>query len=69
MTLLTSVNKCLRKYITFSGRAGRAEFWNFVLGIFTASVVLSIARLWTHNQKITVAARAMAERKTLGLRS
>jgi hypothetical protein len=27
------------------------------------------ARLRTHNQKITVAARAMAERKTFGLRS
>jgi hypothetical protein len=32
-------------------------------------ITLNLLRLRTHNQKITIAARAMAERKTLGFRS
>ena len=34
MTMLQAVNKCLRKYGTFSGRASRSEYWWFILFAF-----------------------------------
>ncbi|MCV2882372.1 DUF805 domain-containing protein [Actibacterium sp. XHP0104] len=45
MTLVEAVKTCLRKYIVFSGRASRAEFWKFVLGIFLVSIIASIANV------------------------
>ncbi len=43
MTLIDAVKTCLKKYITFSGRASRGEFWKFVLGIFLALIAASVA--------------------------
>lgn len=46
-----------------------------IVPIYIALLVMSLElsfitlRLWTHNQNITVAARAMAERNTVGLLS
>ncbi|SNY52096.1 Uncharacterized membrane protein YhaH, DUF805 family [Pseudooceanicola antarcticus] len=45
MTLIEAVKVCLRKYFVFSGRASRAEFWKFVVGIFLASIVASVANV------------------------
>lgn len=43
MNFKSAVNTCLRdKYVDFSGRAGRSEFWYFVLFIFVVSLVLSV---------------------------
>lgn len=36
MTFTESVSSCFRKYVTFSGRAARSEYWWFIL--FTALV-------------------------------
>jgi uncharacterized membrane protein YhaH (DUF805 family) len=36
---------CLRKYATFSGRAGRAEFWFFALFVTLITVALVAAEM------------------------
>ncbi len=43
MTFLESVTTCFRKYVTFSGRAARSEFWWFFLFNMIANAVLSRA--------------------------
>lgn len=35
-----SVKTCFRKYVTFSGRASRSEYWWFLLFIFVVGLVL-----------------------------
>lgn len=45
MTMVEAAKACLRKYFVFSGRASRAEFWKFILGIVLASFVASIANI------------------------
>ena len=42
MIFVSAITTCLRKYVVFSGRATRAEFWWWVLAVMIASVVLSI---------------------------
>lgn len=42
MTISEAVRNCFGKYVTFSGRAGRPEFWKFVLFLIVTSLVLSI---------------------------
>ena len=42
MTYLEAVKTCLTKYVDFTGRAGRSEFWWFFLFQVVVSVVLSI---------------------------
>ena len=45
MNMPTAVKTCMRKYVTFSGRATRSEYWWFVLFcfcIFISTVTLSI---------------------------
>ena len=42
MTYLEAVKTCLTKYVDFSGRAGRSEFWWFFLFQVVVSVVLGI---------------------------
>jgi uncharacterized membrane protein YhaH (DUF805 family) len=37
-----AVSTCLKKYVTFEGRARRSEYWWFVLAVFLASLVLSL---------------------------
>jgi uncharacterized membrane protein YhaH (DUF805 family) len=37
-----AVKTCLRKYATFSGRAGRPEYWWFMLFVFGVSVVAQL---------------------------
>lgn len=36
-----AIQKCLQNYATFSGRAGRAEYWWFLLFTFCISAVFS----------------------------
>lgn len=40
MTFPTAILTCLRKYVTFSGRASRSEYWWFFLFVFLGSLVL-----------------------------
>ena len=42
MSFAESVSTCFRKYIVFSGRAQRSEYWWFFLFTFIISVVLGI---------------------------
>jgi uncharacterized membrane protein YhaH (DUF805 family) len=38
MTFLGAIKTCFRKYVTFSGRATRPEYWYFVLFLFAGSI-------------------------------
>lgn len=49
-----AVMTCLRKYADFNGRAGRAEFWWFVLAYVVADVVLNIIGSLIHVPIITI---------------
>ncbi|MFT6451078.1 MAG: uncharacterized membrane protein YhaH (DUF805 family) [Halocynthiibacter sp.] len=42
MTIDEAAKMCFQKYINFSGRATRPEFWKFVLFIFLVSIGLTI---------------------------
>lgn len=42
MDFMTAVRTCLSKYVDFSGRARRSEFWYFVLFTFIVGIVASI---------------------------
>ena len=44
MTFSTSVVTCFRKYVTFSGRASRSEFWWFQL--FQVLVIVCLTVVW-----------------------
>jgi uncharacterized membrane protein YhaH (DUF805 family) len=37
-----AIKTCMRKYATFSGRAGRPEYWWFMLFVFLVSVVAQL---------------------------
>lgn len=41
MTFTEAVRTCFRKYVTFSGRASRSEYWWFVLFVLLGNAVLS----------------------------
>ncbi len=43
MTFAVAIKTCLRKYVVFSGRATRAEFWWWALAVVIVSVVLGAA--------------------------
>ena len=42
MTFFDAIRTCLSKYVTFSGRASRPEYWFFALFLFLGSVVFGI---------------------------
>jgi uncharacterized membrane protein YhaH (DUF805 family) len=42
MQFKDAVTTCLNKYINFSGRASRSEYWWFILFVFVASLVASM---------------------------
>ena len=48
MTIQESIKICLRKYVDFSGRATRAEFWWWVLATTIAGIVLGAVELDRH---------------------
>ena len=43
MTFMDSISVCFSKYITFSGRAQRSEFWWFVLLLAVTGTILDAA--------------------------
>ena len=45
MDFKTAVRTCFQKYVTFSGRAQRSEFWWYVLFIVIAGIVASLVDL------------------------
>ena len=46
MTIQESIRTCFRKYADFNGRAGRPEFWWWVLFVFLLSIV---TQMISHN--------------------
>ena len=42
MTFLDSVNTCLKKTLTISGRASRSEFWWFQLSFFVIGLIVGL---------------------------
>ncbi len=42
MSFAESIKTCLSKYVTFSGRAGRPEYWWFLMFIIIASAILGM---------------------------
>ncbi|WP_457320852.1 DUF805 domain-containing protein [Roseateles sp. P5_E11] len=46
MTFQESVQTCFSKYVDFSGRASRSEYWWFALFVFGASFVLGMFSQW-----------------------
>ena len=42
MKIKTAVQTCLAKYIDFTGRASRSEYWWFVLAVVIAGFIISI---------------------------
>ncbi len=46
MEFTQAITTCLKKYVEFEGRAGRSEFWWFVLFSFLVQFVLSFFGDW-----------------------
>jgi uncharacterized membrane protein YhaH (DUF805 family) len=42
MNFSEAVRSCFTQYATFSGRASRYEFWNFIFFLFIVSIVLTV---------------------------
>ena len=42
MNMIEAVQSCLKKYVGFSGRARRSEYWYWVLATFIIAVILAI---------------------------
>lgn len=54
MNFTESINTCFNKYVTFSGRAIRSEFWWFVLFIIIGGVVAGLIDSMIFEPKIVV---------------
>ncbi|MGM9482514.1 DUF805 domain-containing protein [Roseateles sp. NT4] len=46
MTFQDSIKVCFNKYVDFSGRASRSEYWWFALFVFIGNVVLGMVSHW-----------------------
>ncbi|RYH08811.1 DUF805 domain-containing protein [Tropicimonas sp. IMCC6043] len=55
MGFAEAVKTCLSKYVTFSGRAQRSEFWWFVLFAYGFGIVFSIVDLSLFGETTTIA--------------
>lgn len=42
MNMIEATKACFSKYVTFSGRARRAEYWWFILATILVSIVLGV---------------------------
>lgn len=48
MTFQESIRTCFNKYVDFSGRASRSEYWWFALFVFLGCFVLSWFSFWLY---------------------
>ncbi|MEX0348765.1 MAG: DUF805 domain-containing protein [Paracoccaceae bacterium] len=53
MTIVEATRSCFRKYLIFSGRASRSEFWKFVLFLILATVLLVVVNTALFGPTIT----------------
>ena len=42
MDLITAIRTCLRKYVDYSGRASRSEFWLWVVAYLGAVLIAGV---------------------------
>ncbi len=56
MTFAESVSTVLSKYVDFSGRASRSEFWWFTLFNFLLNVVASVIDLMMNTEFVSIVA-------------
>lgn len=54
MTFTNAIKTCLRKYITFSGRASRPEYWYFFLFALILGFVASAIDWWFFTTVVTL---------------
>jgi uncharacterized membrane protein YhaH (DUF805 family) len=52
MSITDAVTTCLTKYVDFSGRARRSEYWWFALALFVVSLVVSLFGSVVHARTI-----------------
>lgn len=57
MTYIEAVKTCMRKYIDFSGRAARSEFWWFILFTIIVGFVLGFLAGLTGNNSVMAIAQ------------
>lgn len=46
MTFTEAVRTCARKYVDFTGRATRSEFWYWMLFVFLVGIILQAIDVW-----------------------
>ena len=54
MSFIEAVKTCFSKYVTFSGRARRSEFWWFALFVYGVGLILAIVDLSLFGETSTV---------------
>jgi len=54
MSFLDSISTCFSKYITFSGRATRSEFWWFVLFLLVGQMIAGAADSAIFGDKVVI---------------
>ncbi|WP_099827220.1 DUF805 domain-containing protein [Oceaniglobus indicus] len=42
MTFTQAIRTCMRKYVTFSGRASRPEYWKFILFVIIGTILFGV---------------------------
>ncbi|NDV98299.1 DUF805 domain-containing protein [Salipiger sp. PrR002] len=60
MGFTQAVKTCLSKYVTFSGRAARSEFWWFALFVYGGGLLLGLLDLALFGQTTTVTTETSA---------
>ncbi len=64
MDFMTAVKTCFGKYVTFSGRAQRSEFWWFVLFLMVANFILTMVDSFLFGTVTTMPGGFQAETNT-----
>jgi uncharacterized membrane protein YhaH (DUF805 family) len=53
MDFSTAIKTCFSKYVTFSGRASRSEFWWFMLFVWLGAIILSFVDSFLFGHTVT----------------
>jgi uncharacterized membrane protein YhaH (DUF805 family) len=66
MSFTDAIQMCFRKYVTFSGRATRSEFWNFVLFLLLGSIIAVVLNSLIFGPEIVLRYKADANGQPIG---
>lgn len=64
MSFGTAISTCFSKYVTFSGRATRSEFWFFILFLWLGALVLTFVDSFLFGTVVTDGASFSASTNT-----